>query len=307
MPATFTTPPDLLKDLSVKAEADAPIGSRTWYRCGGSAALLVRPSSVAQLSAVVARCNDRRVPLFVMGGGANLLISDKGVDGVVVKLDDPAFKQFHVEGIRLSVGAGYDLFTLVTETAKRGLDGLVHIAGIPGSVGGGVRMNAGGSFGEIGESVARVQLMSEEGQVYYRDCDDLDFGYRRTNILAPLILSVEFDMAEEDPETLMKRVKEIFLFKKTSQPMSEHSAGCAFKNPPATQGPGWPAGKLIDRAGLKGHRVGKASVSEVHANFIVAENGCTATEVLAVIHHVQDTVKATHGVSLERELIVWGE
>ncbi len=301
--ATFHTPPDLLDGLNLTVEPDAPIGAKTWYRCGGNAALLARPATTAQLAALVERCNDRGVLVYVMGGGANLLVADEGVDGVVVRLDHDDFKRVSIDGTRLTAGPGVDLFSLVTATCKAGLDGLVHIAGIPGTVGGATRMNAGGAFGDIGESVARVQLMSSEGQVYFRDRDDLSFEYRRTNIVAPFILDVEFDMDEDDPDELNKRMKEIFFFKKNTQPMGDKSAGCSFKNPPAEVGE--PAGKLIDQAGLKGKAVGKASVSDVHANFIVAEPGCSANDVIRLMDEVAAEVEAKFGVTLEREVVVW--
>ncbi|MEM8784114.1 MAG: UDP-N-acetylmuramate dehydrogenase [Planctomycetota bacterium] len=299
----FLTKPDLLDDLSLEVERDAPIGERTWYRCGGRAALLAKPATTAQLSALIQRCNEQTVPVYIMGGGANLLVRDEGVDGVVVRLDHDAFRQIKTEGTTLCAGPGVDLFTLVNATCKAGLAGLVHIAGIPGTVGGAVRMNAGGAYGDIGESVARVQLMSSEGQVYYRNRDDLSFEYRRTNIVAPLILEVEFELAREDPEELNRRMREIFMFKKTSQPMGDKSAGCTFKNPPRDVAP--PAGKLIDDAGLKGKSVGKASVSDVHANFIVVEPGGCADDVVRLMDQVAAEVHAQFGVSLEREVVVW--
>ncbi len=299
----FQTPPDLLDGLNLAVEPDAPIGARTWYRCGGRAALLAKPANAAQLSSLIERCNDRLVPVYVMGGGANLLIGDAGVDGVVVRLENDSFRQIRIEGTTLTAGPGVDLFTLVSATCKAGLAGLAHLAGIPGTVGGAIRMNAGGAYGDIGESVVRVQLMSSEGQVYYRNRDDLDFGYRRTNIVAPFILDVEFDLFEEDPAALNRRMREIFMFKKTSQPMADKSAGCTFKNPPRDVAP--PAGKLIDDAGLKGRTIGKASVSDVHANFIVAEPGCQADDVIRLMSEVAAEVHAKFGVTLEREVVVW--
>ncbi|MEM7575931.1 MAG: UDP-N-acetylmuramate dehydrogenase [Planctomycetota bacterium] len=302
-PTAFLTKPDLLDHLNVPVEPNAPLGARTWYRCGGHAALLAKPATTAQLSALIELCNDQMVPVYVMGGGANLLVRDSGVDGVVVRLDDDAFKQIRIEGTTLTAGPGVDLFTLVSATCKAGLSGLAHIAGIPGTVGGAVRMNAGGAYGDIGESVSRVQLMSAEGQVYYRDRDDLSFAYRRTNIVAPFILDVSFELAEDDPAELNQRMREIFMFKKTSQPMGDKSAGCTFKNPPRDVAP--PAGKLIDEAGLKGRTVGQASVSEVHANFIVAEPGCAADDVIRLMDEVSSEVRDKFDVSLEREVVVW--
>ncbi|MEX0745192.1 MAG: UDP-N-acetylmuramate dehydrogenase [Phycisphaeraceae bacterium] len=297
---------DLLADLNVPFERDVPLGPCTWYGVGGHAEVLAMPSSIAQLGELVNRCHGGNIPLRVLGSGANLLVADEGVPGVVVQLSDPAFATIEREGTRLRAGAGVDLFKLVLDTAKAGLAGLEVLAGIPASVGGAVRMNAGGAYGDVGSSVGRVQVMAPSGQVYYRDRDDLVFSYRNSNIVAPLILDVEFDLAEDDPDALMKRVKEIFFYKKNSQPMSAASAGCAFKNPPAEAADGASAGKLIDQAGLKGFRVGGAHVSDVHANFIAADKGAaTAGDIMAVLDHVQRTVAERFGVELEREVVAW--
>lgn len=299
--------------LNIPYETDVPLGPRTWYGVGGPAAVLAHPSSIAQLGALASRCAEQGVTTRVLGSGANLLVADEGVDGVVVQLDDPSFSPLRVEGNRVTVGAGYDLMKLVLELAKRGLAGLEVMAGIPATVGGAVRMNAGGAYGEIGPSVRQVQVMAHNGQVYYRDRDDLIFDYRKTNIVAPYILEVEFELTEEDPDYLMKRVKEIFLYKKTTQPMAERSAGCAFKNPrpiPAEDGEAPAqtlpsAGELIERANLKGHRIGGAEISDKHANFIFTHEGGTANDVLTLMNHVQTVVRDTFGIDLQREVIVW--
>lgn len=302
----YTVRPDFLADLNIKHTADAPLGALTWYRTGGHAALLASPSNAAQLSTLVARCHEQHVPILILGAGANLLVRDEGVDAVVVRLDDPNFKQIAIDdkAHTITAGAGVDLFKLVPASARAGLDGLVHVAGIPATIGGAVRMNAGGAFGDIGESVKRVQVMSDAGQVYYRDRDDLEFNYRSTNIRAPFILEVEFELDVDDPEALMKRYKEVYLYKKNSQPMGDKSAGCCFKNPPAEVGA--TAGQLIDRSDLKGFSIGGASVSDVHANFVVAEPGkTTSADLLAVIEHIEQTVAQRHGVELQREVVVW--
>ncbi len=307
MPARpFTVRPDFIADLNIKHTADAPLGALTWYRTGGHAALLASPSNAAQLSTLVARCREQHVRILILGAGANLVVRDEGVDAVVVRLDDPNFKQIAIDqkAHTITAGAGVDLFKLVPASARAGLDGLVHVAGIPATIGGAVRMNAGGAFGDIGESVKRVQVMSDAGQVYYRDRDDLEFNYRSTNIRAPFILQVEFELDADDPEVLMKRYKEVYLYKKNSQPMGDKSAGCCFKNPPAEVGA--TAGQLIDRSGLKGFSIGGASVSDVHANFVVAEPGkTTSSDVLAVIEHIEQTVSQRHGIELQREVVVW--
>jgi len=297
---------EIVDGLGIEHELDAPLAPRTWYGLGGCAQVLAHPDGIHQLSALAAACHETGVAVRVLGSGANLLVLDDGVDGIVVTLDKPSFRQVDIDRHIVTAGAGYELPKLVTQTVKAGLAGLEPLTGIPATIGGAIRTNAGGAYGDIGQTVRRVQLMDATGQTYYRDRDDLVFAYRRTNIVAPLILEARFELTEHDPEALMKRVKKIFLYKKTTQPLTERSAGCVFKNPkPPPDGPGGAAGELIDRAGLKGFRIGGAEVSERHANFIIAHGGCTASNILAVIEHVEEVVLKRHSVTLERELVVW--
>lgn len=300
-------PLDILSDLNIRIETGVALGPSTWYGVGGPAKVLAHPASEDQLAALTQRCLEQNVPVYVLGSGANLLVADEGIEGVVVALDEPFFSGHRIEGTTVIAGSGYDLQKLVRVTARAGLVGLEVLAGIPGSVGGGIRMNAGGTFGEIGPAVKRLRLMDANGEIYERHRDNLRFDYRKTNIVASYILEAEFDLNKEDPEQLVRRVKEIFLYKKNTQPLAEHSAGCAFKNPmmePAT-GRREPAGKLIDQAGLKGFRIGGAEVSDRHANFIFTHKGGTASDVLAVLDHVQKTILEHCGIELEREVVVW--
>ncbi len=291
-----------LEEIDATVAYNAPLAPLTWYKLGGPAEALVRPHSFEALGELVRRCRAESLPMHVLGSGANLLVPDEGVQGVVVKLDHEAFARYQPsDDGRLRVGAGFDLFQLVRQTAKEGRSGLQHVAGIPASVGGAIRMNAGGAFGEIGAAVAALTLMDDTGEVFTRSREDLNFSYRSSNLTAPFILDATFELEPDDPAELMHRVKDIFVFKKTSQPMGDKSCGCVFKN--HDHGP---AGKLIDQAGLKGRRVGGASVSDVHANFIVVEPGkTTAADVRQLIAEVQDEVEQQHGVRLKRELVVW--
>lgn len=299
---------NLLADLHVPHQLNAPLASLTWYRVGGPAKVLAQPSTVQQLAALASRAHEAGVPTYVLGGGANLLVSDAGVDGLVIQLDDPAFKQVKIDGNLVTLGAGCDLFKNIPEISKAGLGGLEVLAGIPGTIGGALRMNAGGIYGDTGKTVRRVKVMDSTGQVYSLDRDDLVFSYRKSNVAAKYILEAEFELTPDDPDTLVRRFKEIFLYKKSSQPMGDNSAGCAFKNPtpPGVEGgEKLSAGKLIDQAGLKGYRVGGAEVSPQHANFVVAHPGATASDLLAVMEHAQQRVLEVHGICLEREVVVW--
>ncbi len=295
-----------LDQLQCPYQLDAPLGAMTWFGTGGNAQVLAKPQSVEQLSALIKHCYQQQIPVKILGSGANLLISDQGVKGIVLKLDAPAFTQVQIQDELVTAGSGYDLFKLVTLTTKAGLSGLERLAGIPASLGGAVRMNAGGAYGDIGQVIQSVKLIDASGEVYQRDRSDLVFAYRKTNIVAKAILQVTFKLEQADPNELSKRVREIFLYKKTTQPMSQHSAGCAFKNPkPQGQAKRVSAGMLIDQAGLKGYAIGSAKVSERHANFIVANPGATSTDIADLINEIQAVVKKHHDIQLKPEVVIW--
>jgi UDP-N-acetylmuramate dehydrogenase len=189
----------------------------------------------------------------------------------------------------------------VLNTVRKGLAGIECMAGIPGTVGGGVRMNAGGKFGDLGALVTKVWTMDTEGNQYERLKDDLVFEYRRTNITAPFITGAVLELEPDDPERIMQRTKEIWMYKRNSQPLNAKSAGCMFKNPR-----GLSAGALIDHAGLKGFRVGGAEVSTKHANFVVAHPGCRADDILRLVKIIKEKVAEKNDVALESEVQVWG-
>jgi UDP-N-acetylmuramate dehydrogenase len=200
----------------------------------------------------------------------------------------------------VTAGAGKDVQKLVLECTHAGLSGLECLAGIPGSVGGEVKMNAGGAFGDIGSAVRTVTVMDTQGRVSVRDKDDLVFEYRKSNITAKFVLEATFGLTEDDPQRIMTKVKEIWMYKKNSQPLADKSAGCVFKNPR-----GLSAGALIDQAGLKGTTIGGAEVSTKHANFITARKGAKAADVLALITQIKDRVGEKFDVKLETEVVIW--
>jgi len=304
-----TLAPDrLLDSLNIRFDRDVPLAPRTWYGLGGCASIMAHPASTSQMSSLAIRCHESDIPLRVLGSGANLLVADEGIGGVVVILDDPWFKQIRMHAGCVTVGAGYDLAKLVIQTAKAGLAGLQGLAGIPASIGGAVRMNAGGAFGEIGSSVRRVTVCDACGHIEALGRSVLEFGYRKTNIVAPTILEVEFELAADDPEQLVNQVKEVLALKKQSQPLRDSSAGCAFKNPtelPTSSEPSVSAGRLIDLAGLKGFCIGGAEVSSHHANFVIAHPGCTACDVRSILQAIEKKVLDQFGVQLEREVVCW--
>jgi UDP-N-acetylmuramate dehydrogenase len=276
------------------------LAKHTWYGLGGPADYFIRPEAIDQLQEVVHRCQENGVRMYVLGFGSNLLVSDEGVRGAVIKLDTEAFKEVQIEGESVTTGAGADLSQLVLSCVKKGLSGLEGLTGIPGSIGGAVRMNAGGRFGDIGTAVESVTAMDIRGQVHEKAKPELAFDYRSSNIASRFILGATLRLVPGDPEQIMRTVQEIWIYKKNHQPLNTRNCGCVFKNPP-----GQAAGALIDRAGLKGFQVGGAKVSEKHANFIVAEKGCTSQDVLSVIAEVRDKVKESSGIELETEIEIW--
>jgi len=312
----------IVEDLDIEVEFDAPIGPEmTWYRIGGRADVLVRPRSVEALCSLMRRCHESGVTLRVLGSGANLLVADEGVDGVVVHLDHQVFREVstihrhrvHRAGVEGRAGdavrvmAGKSLEQLVISTATQGLSGIECMAGVPASVGGAIRMNGGGKYGCIGDAVAAVGCINLKGDLVVHEGPDLTFEYRRCSIIDPIILWAELALTPDDPAKTHARVKEIFAYKKQSQPMAANSAGCVFRNPPDSDGSGRlvSAGELIDRAGLKGTARGGATISERHANFFTAEPDAAADDIIALIDHAARVVAERAGYELVREVVVW--
>jgi len=282
-------------------EQNVPLARYTWYRIGGPARWFIRPKSIEDLQESARRCAEWNIRPYILGLGANLLVSDAGVDGAVFRLDAEFWRRVQVRDKNLlEVGAGADMQKLVLRTIRQGLAGVECLAGIPGTIGGGIRMNAGGKFGDIGSIVHSVQLLDSHGNLYTRHKDELVFDYRSTNISAPFILGATLELDEEDPERILRKTKEIWMYKRNTQPLNTKNAGCIFKNPR-----GLSAGALIDQAGLKGMRVGGAEVSAKHANFIIAHPGCTAEDVHTMIKLIREKVFDRNQIHLESEVRIW--
>jgi UDP-N-acetylmuramate dehydrogenase len=277
-----------------------PLGPETWYRIGGPARWFIQPRSAEDLQEAARRCVENGIPIYVLGLGANLLVSDEGVNGAVFRLTEEHWRRVKFEKHVVEIGSGVDIQKLVLRTVRQGLAGIECLAGIPGTIGGAIRMNAGGKFGDIGARVTRVQVMDSSGVVFDRTKDDLVFEYRTTNIAAPFILGATLELEEDDPDRIMKRTKEIWMYKRNSQPLNTKNCGCIFKNPR-----GLSAGALIDQAGLKGMRVGGAEVSAKHANFIIAHKGARAEDVHKLIKIIREKVYEKNEIHLESEVKIW--
>lgn len=292
----------IFKGLEDIVQKDFPLGPMTTFGVGGKARYFVRPRTEDQLRETIERCGKKKLDIHAIGRGSNVLVRDEGVKGAVIQLDTKAFGRITIEEDLLRVGAAAPLPKVVAEAARHSLSGVECLVGIPGTAGGGVRMNAGGAYGDIGQTVERIKVMDAHGETFYREREDLAFGYRTSNVSARFILEVELRLLPDSVSAINKRMKKIWIAKKNSQPMSAATAGCAFKNPR-----GLAAGLLIEQAGLKGTAVGGAAVSRKHANFIVIRDKkkTKAADVLALIELVRKAVKDRFDVYLELEIEVW--
>lgn len=285
----------------------------TWFRIGGGCARFAVPTSPDQLRLCLAIDPDLRI----LGDGANLLVDDDGVDELVVST--AALSRTEIDPVtgRVFALAGAKLQALAAETVRLGLAGLEGLAGVPASVGGAIIMNAGGRFGQIADVVTRIHALDRSGRDVTLERAQIPFEYRSSGLSHLIVTAAELQLRPDDPAALRDRFKDVMAQKKLSQPLAANSAGCCFKNPTLREtlvvagetlglaGQRCPAGLLIDRAGLKGLRVGGAAVSDRHANFVVTDQAAAAREVIDLMNLVVRRVHAEFGVTLHREVVVW--
>jgi len=289
-----------LRAAGIDVRVDEPLARYTTMGLGGPADLLVRPAFVPEMIQVLTLAHEADLPVRVLGAGSNLLIDDAGVRGVVLATGALDHVSLGAEGT-IEAGAGVHFPTLVRQTVAKGLRGLEAGVGIPGSLGGILTMNAGAYQFSIGPVVSEVEAVSpDKGRVVLRG-REIDFRYRASSFGANLIVGrATLALTPDDPVAIKNDMNERMRFRKETQPVGVKSAGCIFKNPEGDS-----AGRLIDRAGLKGFSVGGARVSEVHANFIVHEGRASTRDVLALIEGVRDRVLRDTGVVLETEVMAW--
>jgi len=295
---------ELRRRVSPKAvvRCDEPLARRTTLRVGGPADLYFEPASEQDLAAALAFCHEHSLPFLLLGRGSNLLIKDGGIRGMVICLADAAFSRVEVLGTQLRCGAGAKLKAVAVEARRHDLAGLEFLEGIPGSVGGGLRMNAGAMGGALFDVVVSVRLMDASGVA--RECtpSDLKVNYRSCESLRKQIaLGAVLQGRPDRRELIEQRMYEYSRQRWQSQPAAP-SAGCIFKNPPTI-----PAGKLIDELGLKGTRVGGAVVSAEHGNFIVNDRNATAHDVLELIEIIRARARDRRSIELETEVEIVGE
>jgi len=281
---------------------DEPMAKHTTLRVGGPADIYAEPASEADLAAILKCCGERGVKFFILGRGSNLLVRDAGFRGVVICLSHSNFSRIEIDGTRIRCGAGAKQKNVAIEAKRAGLSGVEFLEGIPGSIGGALRMNAGAMGGETFNAVESVRVMDFAGQVSELTPSAMAVSYRSCATLNNHIaLGAVFQCTPQPREEIEARMKAYSEKRWSSQPAAP-SAGCMFKNPATI-----PAGKLIDELGLKGAKVGGARISSEHGNFLVNDGGATAKDVLKLMGILQAKAKAERGIDLHPEVEVIGE
>lgn len=282
---------------------DEPMCRHTTFRVGGEARCFVRISDREQLRQIIPYLEQVEIPFFILGNGSNLLVGDKGYQGVILQIGD-RINQITVDGERMIVQAGALLSRIAKAALEKGLTGFEFASGIPGTIGGGVVMNAGAYDGEMKQVVERVTVMDRQGEILELSGDEMEFGYR-TSIIKNrpfIVLEVCLKLSQGNGGDIRAKMEELTRKRKEKQPLEFASAGSTFKRPE-----GYFAGKLIMDAGLRGYSIGGACVSEKHCGFVVNTGKATAADVAEVIWEVQDRVKDRFGVTLEPEVIFLGD
>jgi UDP-N-acetylmuramate--L-alanine ligase/UDP-N-acetylenolpyruvoylglucosamine reductase len=307
-PVAFAMNTELYTELTARLtpetvlRQDEPLAKRTTLRVGGPADLYAEPASERDLAEVLKFCSKHTLPFVFLGRGSNLLIRDGGIRGAVICLAHPHFSEVRVEGEKLHCGAGARLKTVAIEAKRQGLSGLEFLEGIPGSVGGAMRMNAGAMGSWLFDHVESIRFMDFAGAVHERQASEVNVEYRgcplfKNHVALGAVLKGQY--AARD--AIQARMDSFSRKRWESQP-SQSSAGCIFKNPKTV-----PAGRLIDELGLKGVRVGGASVSDVHANFIINDGSATARDVLSLIKLIKERARSARGIELETEVEILGD
>ncbi|MDD3693404.1 MAG: UDP-N-acetylmuramate dehydrogenase [Oscillospiraceae bacterium] len=284
--------------LGCKVEMNAPMSRITSFRIGGPADLLVTASNYNDVISVKQICESQSIPLTYMGNGSNMLVSDKGVDGIVLRMDSKTGEPA-IENDLVVCSAGVSLKKLCTFSKDAGLSGLEFAYGIPGSVGGAVYMNAGAYGGQFSDVVQWVDALFPDGQIRRVDTQGLKFGYRHSVFMenGAIVMAAAFRLTCDSPSSIAERMDEFMRRRRDKQPLEYPSAGSFFKRPE-----GFYAGALIEGSGLKGFSVGAAQVSDKHAGFIINRGGATCDEVIRLAEIVTKRVLLDSGITLEPEV-----
>ena len=281
---------------------DEPMSKHTSFRIGGPAEVMLFPKCAEELAFALKQSKKLDTSLAILGAGTNILAPDDGIPGIVICLKDGMDGMIRMDETHIRVMSGVTMSRAAVFAANNGLAGMEFAHGIPGTVGGGVYMNAGAYGGEIGQICESVLVMDREGNTRRCSREEMGFSYRHSALedSGEIVLSADFVLTPDAPEAIKRRMKELLAKRSASQPLDLPSAGSAFKRPV-----GGYAAALIDEAGLKGFRVGNAGISAKHAGFAVNLGGATAGEVKALLQEVSDKVYENSGIRLEPEIRIW--
>jgi len=290
---------ELLRKIKGKVLFNEHMRNHTTFKIGGPADILMVPKDLADIKFCITYAKERRIPLYVIGNGSKLLVSDNGIRGIVIKIAK-TLDCIEVSGERITAGAGCSISELIKIATQHYLSGIEFAAGIPGTLGGAIAMNAGTYLGSMSDIVSKVTVMDLlNGSLHILAKDDCSFGYRKSIFLENglIILKAELNMKKGNQNEIKEKINRLHKKRKRTQPLEKHNAGSIFKNTANVS-----AGKLIDAAGLKGFRIGDAQISEKHANFIVNLEKARAWDVLELMKIIQKKVKSKYGTTLIPEL-----
>ena len=283
---------------------DEELARHTTMKIGGPADLFIEPTSIEGLKKTMQLVQKYRVNWRAIGRGSNLLVSDQGIEGVVIKLGNN-LKDMKLDGTQLTVGAGYSIVALAVLISKKGLSGLEFASGIPGSVGGAVYMNAGAHGSDISKILTDAHILFEDGSLQWLTNDEMEFSYR-TSVLQKkrpgIVVEARFQLTEGDKEQIVAVMQKNKDYRKVTQPYDSPCAGSIFRNPLPHF-----AGKLVEEAGLKGFQIGGAQISEMHGNFIVNAGNAKAFDVLQLIEYVKKTIMEKYNIQMETEVEIIGK
>lgn len=272
----------------------------THAKVGGPAEVLAEPRSREELARLVRICYEKKIPLKVLGGGTNLLIRSAGVSGVVLRLSQPAFQTIEIHDQVVTVGTGCDLLELLKAVSKAGLSGLESLVGVAGTVGGALKTNAGDARNGIGEMVRRVEVLDQQGNISFREREELLFEDHHSNLDDPVLLSVELELEKENELQLVRRLRRSLIRRMAAQPPVYQSVGRIFQDPR-----GLDAADLIAKAGLARTKIGGAEVSDRNGNYFLVTPGVSTEDILRLSDLVRERVQERFHVTLEREITVW--
>jgi len=290
------------KNLKGRIRFLEPLKDYTTFKIGGKAQFFIEPKDFKDLKLLLSLAKRYRIPIYVIGKGSNILVSDKGIKGAVLRLSAPCFKRISLRDNHLEVGSGVLLPKLMLFTKDYGLSGAEFLSGIPGTVGGALVMNAGIAQGNhcIADLVKTVTVIDFAGNIRTLHKKDIKFGYRQSGLAKYIILSVCLRLTKKNKEEIQERIKGYLEFRKRTQDLFWPSAGCVFKNPQGDS-----AGRLIDLCGLKNKRIGDACISLKHANFILNQGRGRARDVLKLMDLVRKKVKDKFNITLKPEIKIW--